>query len=108
MKRRKFIAAMGSAAASSLLGPLAAHAQQTTMSVVGFLRSTSAAGSAHLVAAFQRGLGEAGFVEGQNVAIEFGWGDDRSDRLPALAADLLRRPAAVIVANTVSAQAAKA
>ncbi len=76
--------------------------------MVGFLRSTSAAGSAHLVRAFRQGLNEAGYVEGQNVAIELRWADDRHDRLPALAADLVRRPVAVIVANTPAALAAKA
>jgi putative ABC transport system substrate-binding protein len=76
--------------------------------VIGFLRSTVAAGSAHLVTAFRDGLTEAGFVEGRNVAIEYRWADDHNDRLPALAADLVRRQVAVIVANGVSAQAAKA
>ena len=78
------------------------------MPVIGFLRSASAAGSAHLVAAFRQGLGEAGFVEGQNVVIEWRWADDRIDRLPGLAADLVRRPVAVIVANSFAAEAAKA
>ena len=67
-----------------------------------------AAGSAHLVAAFRQGLGEAGFVEGQNVAIEFRWADDQRDRLPGLAADLVRRRVAVIVGNSFAAFAAKA
>src|SRR4051794_7063028 len=92
MKRREFIGVLGGA----VVWPTAARAQQA-LRVIGFLRSTSAAGSANLVAAFRRGLGEAGFVEGRNVAIEFGWGDDRDDRLAVLAADLVRRPAAVIV-----------
>ena len=78
------------------------------MPVVGFLRSTSLADSTHLVTAFRQGLKEAGFVEGQNVAVEYRWADNQPDRLPALVADLLRRPVAVIVGNIISALAAKA
>jgi putative ABC transport system substrate-binding protein len=78
------------------------------MPVVGFLRGTSASDSAHLVAAFQQGLKESGFVEGRNVVIEQRWAEGRSDRLPALVADLINRQAAVIVANTAGAFAAKA
>jgi putative ABC transport system substrate-binding protein len=96
MRRREFIAGLGSAALAS---PLAARAQQQTMPMVGFLRSTSATGSAYLVKAFRQGLGDEGFVEGENIAIEYRWGDDRRERLPDLAADLIRRRAAVIVAN---------
>jgi putative ABC transport system substrate-binding protein len=98
---------MSGGAAWPLLGSLA-QAQQPAMPVVGFLRSTSAAGSVHLVAAFRRGLAEAGFVEGQNVSIEFRFAEDRNDRLPALAADLVGHQAAVIVANSRSALATKA
>ena len=103
MRRRTFIAWAAGAAAL----PLAARAQQS-MPMIGFLRSTSAANSAHLVAAFRRGLNEAGFVEGQNVAIDYRWADDRHDRLPEMVADLVRRQVAVIVGNTVAARAAKA
>jgi putative ABC transport system substrate-binding protein len=78
------------------------------MPVIGLLRSSSASGSTHLVAAFQRGLREAGFVDGQNVTIEYRWADGHPERLPALAADLIRHPVAVIVANQAAAQAAKA
>jgi putative ABC transport system substrate-binding protein len=104
LKRREFITAFGGAAT----WPLAAHAQQTPMPIVGFLRSTAAAGSSHLVNAFRQGLNEAGFVENQNVAIEYRWADDQSGRLLGLAADLARGRVAVIVANTAGAQAAKA
>jgi putative ABC transport system substrate-binding protein len=87
---------------------LLARAQQPAMPVIGFLRNTSAAPFAHLVAAFRLGLKEEGFVEGQNVAIEFRSADGQNDRLPALVAELIRRPVAIIVGNTPSAHAAKA
>jgi len=104
IRRRKFLATLGGAAA----WPLAARAQQPSMPVVGFLRSTSSADSRNLVAVFRQGLREAGFVKGQDYAIEYRWADNQLDRLPALVADLLRRPVAVIVGNTPSALAAKA
>ena len=104
LKRREVITLMGGAAA----WPLAARAQQPALPVVGFIRSTSLADSAHLVTAFRQGLKEAGFVEGQNVAIEYRFADNRFDRLPALVADLLRQPVAVIVGNFNSILAAKA
>src|SRR5512143_4216377 len=105
MRRREFIALLGSAVAA---WPLVARAQQRGMPVIGFLRSTSLAEAKHLVAAFRQGLKEAGFVEGQNIAIEFRSADDNPDRLPALADELIRQPVAVIVCDNVAALAAKA
>ena len=104
MRRREFMAGLSGVAAWSL----AAHAQQPAMPVIGFLRSTTADGFAHLVAAFRQGLKEAGFVEGQNVAVEYHYADNQIDRLPALVADLVRRPVAVIVGNVAPALAARA
>src|SRR6516225_4088450 len=93
IRRRKFLATLGGAAA----WPLAARGQQPAMPVIGFLRSTSLADVTHLVTAFHHGLRETGYVEGQNVAIEYRSAEDHLDRLPALVADLIRRPVAVIV-----------
>lgn len=104
-RRREFIFTLGGAVAA---WPLAARAQQSAMPVIGFLRSAPLADAAHLVTPFHQGLKEAGFVEGQNIAIEYRSAEDHLDRLPALVAELIRRPVVVIVGNTDSALAAKA
>jgi hypothetical protein len=95
MQRREFITLVGGAAAT---WPLVAHAQQPTAPVIGFLSSRSVGESASVVEALREGLNEAGFAEGQNISIEFRWAEGQYDRLPAMAADLVSRRVALIVA----------
>jgi putative tryptophan/tyrosine transport system substrate-binding protein len=93
MRRREFIGLVGGAA---MVWPLAARAQQPPIPTIGFLSAVSEGSVEHQAATFRRGLNEAGFVVGKNVAIEYRWADGQYDRLPAMAAELVRRPVSAL------------
>jgi putative ABC transport system substrate-binding protein len=103
MRRREVITLLGGVAASSLLLPLAARAQQPALPVIGFLSPRAPGDALELIAAFRQGLKDTGFAEGQNVAIEYRFAENHNERLPALAADLVHRQVAVIAATTTPA-----
>ena len=105
MRRREFITLVGGTAVA---WPIAVRAQQSAMSVVGFLSSRAPGENEAILVAFRRGLKEVGYVEGQNVTVEYRWADNQYDRLPALAADLVDRQVAVIVSNGPPIMVAKA
>jgi putative ABC transport system substrate-binding protein len=108
VRRREFISLVGGAGASALLRPRTAHAQQQSMPVIGYVHPGSLDGERRQVDAFHRALNEAGYAEGQNVAIEYRWAEGHFDRVPTLLADLVRRQVSVIVAGGGTAVAAKA
>ena len=97
MNRREFITLLGGAAA---VWPLVARAQQPTIPVIGVLNTTSPSGRSHILAAFQEGVREAGYVEGRNVVVEYRWAQDQYDRLPNLATDLAGRAAVIVAQDT--------
>src|SRR5215207_5594961 len=106
MRRRQFFGVLGGAAAWPVVG----RAQQQTLPVIGFLHSASASTFAEHIPAFHKGLSDAGYVDGQNVTVEYRWAEGRNETLPALAADMVRRRVAVIVTpiSTPATLAAKA